>query len=75
MRAAQGRGRGSARVLSQETGHGVLPAADEALKKALAKAPEGRYGTCLEFVAALRCALAECSAPQRRTPTLVDVHV
>ncbi|MCC5478997.1 serine/threonine-protein kinase, partial [Streptomyces barringtoniae] len=52
----------------------VPAAVDDVLAKALAKAPGDRHGTCLEFVAALRCALAECSAPQRRTPTLVDVH-
>ncbi|MGW7522812.1 serine/threonine-protein kinase [Streptomyces sp. NPDC054783] len=52
-----------------------IPAAvDDVLTKALAKAPGDRHDTCLEFVAALRCALAECSAPQRRTPTLVDIH-
>ncbi|MCT4357098.1 serine/threonine protein kinase [Streptomyces sp. Je 1-79] len=34
-------------------------AADEVLAKALAKVPEERYGTCLEFVAALRAALEE----------------
>ncbi|MFB7368544.1 serine/threonine-protein kinase [Streptomyces sp. NPDC056222] len=32
-------------------------AGDEVLAKALAKAPEERYGTCLEFVGALRAAL------------------
>jgi serine/threonine-protein kinase len=32
-------------------------AGDEVLAKALAKAPEERYGTCLEFVTALRAAL------------------
>ncbi|MFE5618917.1 serine/threonine-protein kinase [Streptomyces sp. NPDC056470] len=37
-------------------------AADEVLAKALAKTPDERYGTCLEFVAALRAAL-ERGAP------------
>ncbi|MFJ3583161.1 serine/threonine-protein kinase [Streptomyces sp. NPDC090127] len=32
-------------------------AADQVLAKALAKVPEERYGTCLEFVASLRAAL------------------
>ncbi|MFF8278367.1 serine/threonine-protein kinase [Streptomyces lateritius] len=36
---------------------GLPEAADGVLAKALAKAPEERYGTCLEFVAALRAAL------------------
>ncbi|MGW7529852.1 hypothetical protein [Streptomyces sp. NPDC054783] len=61
-------------VLSWERDNGILPAADEVLKKVLAKAPEDCYGTCLEFVAALCSVLAECSAPQGRTPTLVDIH-
>lgn len=36
---------------------GLPEAADTVLGKALAKAPEERYGTCLEFVAELRAAL------------------
>ncbi|MEU4272895.1 serine/threonine-protein kinase [Streptomyces sp. NPDC026092] len=35
----------------------LTEAADQVLSKALAKVPEERYGTCLEFVAALRAAL------------------
>ncbi|MEV0416403.1 serine/threonine-protein kinase [Streptomyces sp. NPDC050448] len=35
---------------------GIAPAADDVLAKALAKIPEDRYGSCLEFVAALRVA-------------------
>ncbi|MER6732536.1 serine/threonine-protein kinase [Streptomyces puniciscabiei] len=50
---------------------GVPAAADEVLAKALAKAPDDRHGTCLEFVAALRAAVADRGA-RRRTPTLVD---
>lgn len=34
----------------------IAPAADDVLAKALAKVPEDRYGSCLEFVAALRAA-------------------
>jgi serine/threonine protein kinase len=46
-------------------------AADDVLKKALAKAPDGRHDSCLEFVADLRAAVADC-VPRRRTPTVVD---
>lgn len=35
---------------------GIAPAADEVLAKALAKVPEDRYDSCLEFVGALRAA-------------------
>ncbi|WP_405532430.1 serine/threonine protein kinase [Streptomyces avidinii] len=35
---------------------GIAPAADDVLTKALSKIPEDRYGSCLEFVAALRVA-------------------
>ncbi|CAM5285194.1 hypothetical protein SNARM312S_02981 [Streptomyces narbonensis] len=37
---------------------GLPEAADSVFARALAKSPEERYGTCLEFVAALRSALA-----------------
>ncbi|MGW0881017.1 serine/threonine-protein kinase [Streptomyces sp. NPDC002671] len=43
-------------------------AVDDVLRKALAKAPEDRYGTCLEFVAALRSAVAAEAAPHDATP-------
>ncbi|MFF3859960.1 serine/threonine-protein kinase [Streptomyces sp. NPDC002209] len=42
---------------------GIPPAADDVLAKALAKIPEDRYDSCLEFVAALRVATAT-GAPQ-----------
>ncbi|MGW4569252.1 serine/threonine-protein kinase, partial [Streptomyces sp. NPDC004561] len=48
-------------------------AADDVLRRALAKVPDDRYGCCLEFVAALRAAVGE-AAPRPRTPTLVDVR-
>ncbi|MEV5877542.1 serine/threonine-protein kinase [Streptomyces sp. NPDC052101] len=57
-------------VLSEERPD--LPAAaDEVLARALAKAPDDRYESCLEFVAALRDAVAD-SVPRGRTPTVVD---
>ena len=47
-----------------------LPAAvDPVLAKALAKAPDDRYGTCLEFAAALRSAIASpASQPPASQP-------
>ncbi|GHI05031.1 serine/threonine protein kinase [Streptomyces cellostaticus] len=51
---------------------GIPAAADDVLKKALAKAPDDRHGTCQEFVAALRAAVGD-EVPRGRTPTLV-VH-
>jgi serine/threonine-protein kinase len=52
----------------------IPTAADDVLQRALAKAADDRYGTCLEFVAALRTAIGE-AAPRGRTPTLVDGRV
>ncbi|MER5544391.1 serine/threonine-protein kinase [Streptomyces sp. NPDC002589] len=49
----------------------IPAAADEVLKRALAKTADDRYDTCLDFVAALRSATAD-ARPRRRTPTLVD---
>ncbi|MFH7597263.1 serine/threonine-protein kinase [Streptomyces racemochromogenes] len=57
----------------------IAPAADAVLAKGLAKVPEDRYGTCLEFVAALRAATgavarrAEPQAGASHPPTEVSV--
>ncbi|UUN30868.1 serine/threonine-protein kinase [Streptomyces sp. FIT100] len=50
---------------------GVAPGVDEILTKGLAKVPDDRYDSCLEFVAALRSAV---TAPSRgpHPPTRVD---
>ncbi|GGW33588.1 hypothetical protein GCM10010503_07030 [Streptomyces lucensis JCM 4490] len=52
----------------------VPRAADDVLGRALAKIPDDRYGSCLEFVAALRAVTGEVG-PRGRTPTLVDARV
>lgn len=57
-------------VLSKERPD-IPVTADDVLKRALAKVPDDRHDTCLEFVAALRAAVAD-GMPRRRTPTLVD---
>ncbi|MER5760484.1 serine/threonine-protein kinase [Streptomyces sp. NPDC002082] len=44
----------------------IAPEAGAVLAKALAKVPEDRYDSCLEFVAALRAATATAPAPARR---------
>ncbi|MEF2526803.1 MULTISPECIES: serine/threonine-protein kinase [Streptomyces] len=43
----------------------IPDAADDVLSKGLAKVPEDRYGSCLEFVAALRAATAGAGTPVR----------
>ncbi|OLZ62692.1 serine/threonine protein kinase [Streptomyces sp. IMTB 2501] len=58
--------------LSQERPD-VPVAADDVLRQALAKAPDDRYDSCLEFVAALRTAIGE-AGPRGRTPTQVDIR-
>ncbi|MEU6934135.1 serine/threonine-protein kinase [Streptomyces sp. NPDC046385] len=53
-----------------EVRDGLPEAADTVLAKALAKAPEERYGTCLEFVTELRAALergTRAKEPARET--------
>jgi serine/threonine-protein kinase len=47
---------------------GIAPGADAVMAKALAKHPEDRYASCLEFVAALRSAMAEPSPPPALSP-------
>lgn len=53
---------------------GIGSAADGVLAKALAKVPEDRYDSCLEFVAALR-ATASGIGKGSRPPTQVDLGV
>ncbi|MEU6579108.1 serine/threonine-protein kinase [Streptomyces sp. NPDC046805] len=50
-------------------------AADEVLDKALAKVPDDRYDSCLEFVAALRAAAVAVGARHGHAATLVDAPV
>lgn len=57
-------------ALSEER-PGIPAAADDVLRKALAKAPDDRYGSCLEFVADLRAAMGG-DVLRGRTPTQVD---
>lgn len=51
----------------------IAQAVDGVLAKALAKSPEARYGSCLEFVAALRTA-ASGVGPTGHPPTQVDLR-
>lgn len=53
---------------------GIPPAADDVLAKALAKIPEDRYDSCLEFVAALRVATATGVPRLAEPPTGADVR-
>ncbi|MFE3165717.1 serine/threonine-protein kinase [Streptomyces sp. NPDC059224] len=61
-----------------EVRSGLPPGLDEVFAKALAKVPEDRYGSCLEFVGALRLAAygvapaqeASRQVPAHRTPTV-----
>ncbi|NBE57001.1 serine/threonine-protein kinase [Streptomyces boluensis] len=55
---------------------GTAAAMDDVLNRALAKAPEDRYGSCLQFVAALRIAArsgaAQGGGPVVHAPTRLD---
>ncbi|MFF8844307.1 serine/threonine-protein kinase [Streptomyces sp. NPDC015127] len=50
----------------------IAPAAADVMAKALAKIPEDRYGSCLEFVAALRVATGTGVGEHARSPSPVD---
>ncbi|KAB1140212.1 serine/threonine protein kinase [Streptomyces luteolifulvus] len=52
---------------------GIPPTMDDVMAKALAKVPEDRYGSCLEFVAALRTAQHE-AGQSAHPPTQVDLR-
>jgi len=52
----------------------IAQAVDGVLAKALAKSPEARYGSCLEFVAALRAAASGVVGPAGHPPTQVDLR-
>lgn len=49
----------------------IVPAVDEVMAKAMAKVPEDRYGSCLEFVAALRAAAGGGAVRQAHPATQV----
>ncbi|MEU1165384.1 serine/threonine protein kinase, partial [Streptomyces sp. NPDC005921] len=52
-----------------EVRSGLPPRFDEVFARALAKAPEDRYGTCLEFVGALRLAAHGAGPAEAWTPS------
>ncbi|MFF1481710.1 serine/threonine-protein kinase [Streptomyces sp. NPDC058301] len=52
----------------------IAAGVDGVMAKALAKSPDDRYGSCLEFVAALRSA-AKGTGPGGHPPTQVDLRV
>ncbi|MFE3492979.1 serine/threonine-protein kinase [Streptomyces sp. NPDC059175] len=54
---------------------GLRPAVDDVLAKALSKVPDDRYGSCLEFVAALRATDTGGAPKGARPPTQVDALV